>query len=252
MTPPLPLLRAGSRVVPTFLVLLVALGCADLGDAPADSELPSLSVNDVTVTEGEPVSFEVVLSEVSDNIVVYSFATGDETASQPADYLLNLGTDTLVAGVTSRTIAVLTNDDAAAEASEKFRVVIRPVLNATITDSLGTATITDNDAVGLVSFSAQVRPLFDNFGCLAQGCHGGGSSEGGLALGDGSYATVRTATGSHGAIIVAGNASASSLYYKTTATPQFGDRMPQFGPLYLSVEQQNLIRDWIDQGAQDN
>jgi hypothetical protein len=42
------------------------------------------------------------------------------------------------------------------------------------------------------------------------------------------------------------------LYLRTTAIPPFGlGRMPNTPP-YLSLSQQALIKDWIDQGAHDN
>lgn len=106
------------------------------------------------------------------------------------------------------------------------------------------------DPVDTVSFAADIRDtLIVN--CGQVGCHGGGAVQGGLLLGTLTWSEVINASGTHGPVIVAGNASLSNLYTKTTTSPPFSDRMPQGGP-YLSTEFQNAIRDWIDQGALDN
>jgi hypothetical protein len=74
------------------------------------------------------------------------------------------------------------------------------------------------------------------------------------------YATLIDATGSNtallpgspdGKVIQPGSAASSTLYTKTTSSPPFPGQMPP-GPTKLTLTQQNLIRDWINQGAQDN
>lgn len=54
-----------------------------------------------------------------------------------------------------------------------------------------------------------------------------------------------------GSIIVEEEPDNSPLVDKIEANPEFGDRMPEGGPP-LSNEQITLIRDWIEEGAQDN
>ena len=96
---------------------------------------------------------------------------------------------------------------------------------------------------GQVSFSQNVFPIFNNAGCT--GCHGG---NGGLSVG-----TVQQLLqgGNHGPAVVAGNADSSVIIQKLSASPPFGNRMPQGGP-YLSDNTVAVIRAWIDQGAMDN
>lgn len=48
-----------------------------------------------------------------------------------------------------------------------------------------------------------------------------------------------------------GNGAGSNLYTKTTSTPPFGQRMPLVGDP-LSIDEQLLIKRWIDQGALNN
>lgn len=102
-----------------------------------------------------------------------------------------------------------------------------------------------------VSYAADIQPILSSR-CAIPVCHGAGWSSGGYTMGGGApYTTVRNAVGLHGPIIVAGNASTSNLYLKTTIIPPFLTRMPFGGP-FLSDAEQALIRDWINQGAMDN
>jgi hypothetical protein len=94
-----------------------------------------------------------------------------------------------------------------------------------------------------VSFRDQVLPVFVRYGCFQ--CHGGTN---GLIT---STPADLLRGGLHGPAIVAGDAGASLIMKKISAAPPFGDRMPQGGP-YLPDSTANLIRDWINQGANDN
>lgn len=109
----------------------------------------------------------------------------------------------------------------------------------------GTAPADDAVAIppGAVSFSQNIKPILDRAGCTS--CHGG---NGGLFVG--STAQIRQG-GIHGAAVIPGDAASSILAQKISATPPFGDRMPQGGP-YLADSIQQVIRTWINQGAPDN
>ena len=97
--------------------------------------------------------------------------------------------------------------------------------------------------VTTVSFQNNILPIFDRFGCYE--CHGGTN---GLVV-----HTVADLLrgGVHGPAIVPGNADSSLIMKKTSATPPFGDRMPQGGP-YCSDSIRAVIALWINQGAKDN
>jgi hypothetical protein len=97
----------------------------------------------------------------------------------------------------------------------------------------------------VVSFSADVRPIFANqkIGCL--GCHGGQNN-----LFVGTPADLLRG-GFHGPAIVPGNSAASLIIQKMSPNPPFGARMPFGGnPVPDSLVQ--IIKNWIDQGAHDN
>ncbi len=97
--------------------------------------------------------------------------------------------------------------------------------------------------VDSVSFSRDVRPICQRYGCLS--CHGG---SGGLFLGT---VAQMLQGGDHGPAVVPGNADASNIIKKLSPNPPFGDRMPQGGP-YLPDSTLQVIRNWINQGAKDN
>jgi hypothetical protein len=96
-----------------------------------------------------------------------------------------------------------------------------------------------------VSFSQTIRPIFANpsYGCI--GCHGGTN---GLSVG-----TVAGLLqgGLHGPAVIAGNSARSILVQKLSANPPFGDRMP-LGANPLPDSTIQIIKSWIDQGANDN
>jgi hypothetical protein len=250
-------LRPRMTLSSVAIVVVILASCSDSGNKPDDPEpLPTISVNDVSVAEGGLAQFKVSLSEVSTAPVRFTYATSNFSAISPSDYLAASGTDTIAVGDTTATVIVATFDDDEAVPDETFLVKITAVSGATLGDSVGVGTILDSD----LSFASQVRPLLQT-SCAKTGglCHGGGSSAGGMALGSAEYASVIAAKsnivgpGAGDSLVVQPyNSAASMLYLRTTAIPPFGlGRMPNTPP-YLSLSQQALIRDWIDQGAHDN
>jgi hypothetical protein len=93
---------------------------------------------------------------------------------------------------------------------------------------------------GTLTFSANVLPILQQYGCT--GCHGG---SGGLFVGS---VNQLIAGGLHGAAIVPGNGAGSNIIKKLSPNPPFGDRMPQGGP-YLPDSTIQVIKTWIDEGA---
>ncbi len=233
---------------------LFAIGCSDGGKSPTDSgggtgggPTVSLSVADATSIEGGTILFVVELSETSTDDITFTYATSNISTSSD-DFTAVSGTDTVPAGNTGVVIPVVTIDDTTIEQARTMNLTITSPTNATIAKAAGEGTIWDNDGA---RFSVDIRPIITSVGCTAGGCHGTGSSQGGMTLGSGTYSQVLAASGTHGKIVVSGNANASNMYLKVTDTPPFGNRMPNGGP-FLNTTQINLIRDWINQGAQNN
>jgi hypothetical protein len=110
---------------------------------------PALSINDVTVTEGNSgtvsATFNVTLSPVSAGTVTVNFATADGTATAGSDYAANSGVLTFNPGDSVQTITVVVNGDTTPEPNETFFVNLTAPAGATILDGQGQGTITNDD-----------------------------------------------------------------------------------------------------------
>jgi hypothetical protein len=115
---------------------------------PSPPATPNLSINDVTVTEGNAgtraATFTVTLSAPSSEAVTVAYETSDDTATAD-DYRAASGTLTFAPGQTEKTITVLVNGDRLGEANETFAVNLSSPTNATISDGQGIGTILDNE-----------------------------------------------------------------------------------------------------------
>jgi len=114
--------------------------------APAPA---AISVNDVTVTEGNHgttnATFTLTLSKAAGVNVTVHYSTADLTALAGSDYVAAAGTVTFSAGQTSRTITVAVIGDRLAEPTERFAMNLSSPTNAVIGDGQGIGTINDND-----------------------------------------------------------------------------------------------------------
>ena len=111
--------------------------------------LPSISINDQTVTEGNagttPATFTVTLSAAATEPVTVNYATANGTATAGTDYQTNNGTVSFATGESQKTISVNVIGDTADEPHETFVVNLSAPTNATVADAQGTGTITDDD-----------------------------------------------------------------------------------------------------------
>jgi Calx-beta domain/Domain of unknown function DUF11 len=133
------------------LINLASVGndTSGTGTITDDDPPPTISIGDVTVTEGNSgttaATFTVSLSQASSRGVSVSFATADGTATQPADYQAASGSVSFDPGQTSKTVTVNVVGDTSDEPDETFAVGLSSPSNATIGDGSGTGTITDDD-----------------------------------------------------------------------------------------------------------
>src|SRR5256885_3243288 len=129
-----------------------------------DDPLPSLSINNVTVTEGNTgttnANFIVTLSPASSRTVTVNYATADGTANAPTDYVaIPTTTLTFNPGETTKSISVLVNGDTLDEGNETFTVTLSNPTNATLSTGTGTGTITNDDAPPNVTLSLNGSPM---------------------------------------------------------------------------------------------
>ncbi|MFN9738394.1 MAG: beta strand repeat-containing protein [Pseudomonadota bacterium] len=139
----------------TNVVNAVVVDIQGVGTIVNDDPLPSLSINDVTVVEGNSGTtnavFTVTLSAASGQSVTVNHATADGTATQPSDYTNTSGTSTFTPGQTTQTVTVPVVGEIVPEANETFFVNLSGATNATIADNQGVGTITNDDVPITVS-----------------------------------------------------------------------------------------------------
>jgi len=111
---------------------------------------PTLSINDVTVTEGNAGTvnavFTVTLSAASGQTVTVDWATANDTAVAPTDYTAVSGTLTFTPGETTKAVTVAVRGDLIVELNERYLVQLSSLVNATIGDGEGYGTILNDDS----------------------------------------------------------------------------------------------------------
>ncbi|MEH1919107.1 Calx-beta domain-containing protein [Nostoc sp.] len=149
----------------TFSVNLLGATNAAIADSLAvatiinDDNQPTISISDVSVTEGNTgtttnANFIVTLSNPSYQQITVNYNTSDGTAQvADSDYNSDSGTIIFAPGETSKTLSIGVIGDNQSEANETFSVNLSSETNATIADALGIATIIDDDNPTTVSIS---------------------------------------------------------------------------------------------------
>ena len=132
---------------------------AQFGPAP----VVALSVNDVTVTEGDTgtvnANFTVTLSLSALDAVTVQYQTADGSATSGSDYDSASGTLTFLPGETTKSVTVVVNGDTACEPSETFLIQLSGATGeATIGDGQGQGTITNDETGCILTCPATVRP----------------------------------------------------------------------------------------------
>lgn len=151
------------EVQETFFVNLSNPVNATIADGQAqcfisDNDGPAISINDVSVIEGQGGTtnavFTISLSAPSVQTVGVRALTADGTAGGssffPADFQsFNDRLVTIPAGATSATLTVRLNGDVMIEPDESFFVNLFQPFNATIADGQGVGTITNDDVTSV-------------------------------------------------------------------------------------------------------
>jgi large repetitive protein len=137
------------NVVLTTPVNAVISDGKGLGKITDNDGPPAISINDVTVAEGTAnqtsANFTVTLNAPSEKPISVQYALEAGTATAGVDYANFPGTATFLAGTISTNIFVPITQDNTFEPDETFFVNLSNATNATITDSQGQGTITNDD-----------------------------------------------------------------------------------------------------------
>jgi len=141
-------------------------------NAPPVGGTPTVSINDVSVTEGNSgtvnATFTATLSASSTASATVRYATAAGTATEGVDYVRRSGTITFSPGQTSRTVSIVVNGDTTFEPDETFLVNLSTPVGLTIGDGQGVGTIVNDDASpNAAGISTNVSSF--NFGNVAVG-----------------------------------------------------------------------------------
>ncbi len=147
----------------TFVVDLSAPANATLASVQAtgtltnDDALPALSITDATIVEGNTgtvtATLNVTLSAVSSQTVTVAYATANGTATAGTDYTAASGTLTFLPGSSPSRSRCRSPATPPPKPAETILVNLTSPVNATVADSQGVVTISDDDGAvpGLVA-----------------------------------------------------------------------------------------------------
>src|SRR5262249_26822459 len=121
-----------------------------VGTINNDDSLPTLSVTDASIAEGNsgttPLVFTVTLSSANEAATVtVNYATGSGSANS-TDFTPTGGTLSFASGETSKTVAVPILGDTTYEPDETFSLILNSPTNATLLFSQAQGTILNDDA----------------------------------------------------------------------------------------------------------
>ncbi len=146
----------GRRLVALFAT--VGIGCALVvsGAAPAaSSELPSLTVGDVNVVEGDAgsalIAVPVDLSSPPLVTTTVTYSVRSDTAIAGNDFVARTGKLTFKPGVASLAVSVGVYGDTTPEGDDHVTVELTTPVNASVADGLGGVTISDDDTDGVAT-----------------------------------------------------------------------------------------------------
>lgn len=129
-----------------------------LGTITDDDAVPTLSIADASVTEGDSgitdAAFTVSLTGATEKTVIVGYATQDGTATAPSDYVADNDSLTFSPGETSKVVSIHAKGDVLSETDETFAVVLANPSNATLGGDSGTGTIVNDDEAPVLSIDA--------------------------------------------------------------------------------------------------
>jgi hypothetical protein len=146
--------RMVRRLTPLAMLLATALpGLISTPSVSIAAPLPSISINDVTITEGNAgtITASFTVTQDSRGKTSVHFSTAQGTASSPDDFLSKSGRLRFAGGHRKNKVAITVVGDTLDEANETFFVRLSDPVGATIGHAEGKGTITDDDLPPTVS-----------------------------------------------------------------------------------------------------
>ncbi|MCB9077788.1 MAG: hypothetical protein H6631_09370 [Anaerolineaceae bacterium] len=141
-------------------------------DIGAFEALAQLTVNDVTVSEGNSgttsAAFTVALSPAAGQTVTVDYATANGSATANGDYTAQSGTLTFTPGQVEKTVTIAVKGDGNDEPDENFTLNLSNAANADIIDGQGVGTIIDDDGLSSLTVADVSVNELDSSGTIAQ------------------------------------------------------------------------------------
>ncbi|BAN47488.1 Calx-beta domain-containing protein [Metapseudomonas resinovorans] len=137
----------------------VAIATVIDNDSPTTT--PRVSISDFVVDEASREAWFVVsLDRAGTSVVSLNYATQNGSALAGSDYAALTGSLAFAIGETAKTVRVSLINDALAESSESFNLVVSGLTGgATAPDAVGTAIIHENDTAALATSTITVDDL---------------------------------------------------------------------------------------------
>ena len=220
------------RAAACLLGLLVGAGTV-----AAQSELPTVSISDVQVSEDATwMRFEVSLSAASADTVTVYVETSDGTATRKTDYRSESETLTFSPNSTSQVVLVLVYDDEELEEDETFTVTLTNPTGATLGDATATGTIKNDDTAATLAAS----DIGDTTAKLTIGSHTEGWWHRGQDLGNREWSDCTAVAAGTTAVDITGLRPAIGYDYRRTAIARAARNWPRLnsGPLRQRARRQ--------------
>ena len=142
-------------------LMLIACSEDDPGTPGIQHDLPTVSVGDVTLQEGDQnrtFNFSVFLNKTFDQEVKVDFTTQGNSAEADVDFVSTSGTLVFAANDREEMVSVEILADTIRELDEDFRLVLSNPVNAIINDGEGIGTIRNDDTFVPVSQDGYETP----------------------------------------------------------------------------------------------
>ncbi len=126
-----------------------------------DDPQPRLSISNMSTYEGSTTFVRVSLSGSSYQNITFNYTTSDGTAKSGSDYVAKSGSATITAGQFFTDLQISSVQNSLYEKAETYAVSISGAQGATISNSIATITLNDDESYPYFTWSQNLTPYGD-------------------------------------------------------------------------------------------
>lgn len=141
-----------------------SLSTATATTAIEENDYPSLTMSNISVTEGHSANLTATLSQVCPFDVQFSWETANGTALAGTDYYMGSGALIIPAGENNKTISIATIDDNLDQGNLSFVVNLSNPSKLNLSTTSVTVTILDNETAPQLSFAVSSATALESVG----------------------------------------------------------------------------------------